>query len=330
MEKEDTEVMDMKKIIGLILVVAVTITGCGTSDIEDYRSALLMTEEINQGEIELRLNVDIIFDDMDLTDEEKRDLSYYENIDVVLKSQYDYSGDHSKAVTDVYYNLGGLGFDMTLYGQNNVTLVSLPTLDKFIEINQTMIEQEGEAAVDDNQQHAVERVIDTWNGVLKDEDVISGRKDYVMTDKGQLKTTTYTININDEQFETLKEAMMVILKDEAILESFLSESSSYSGEAMDPDVVTEFLEAALVDIGLKSFEGQAFVDFDGRLAKQIITCDLVNEETTTGEIKSFHIEFEIKYDHLGETLDIEIPVVSEEDILELNEQDTIENYLPIT
>ncbi len=315
----------MKKIIICIMTITLVVSACSTSDLEDYKNAALETEKADQGEMELRLPMDITFDEEGSTFEERRDLSYYETIDLSVKAQFDDSDQGLKVKADTYYNFGGLGFDTTMFMRGNETIIKLPMIDKYFLVEGNTLE------VVDNEKMAAQgelmkRLIEEWNAVLQDEDVFSGKKDYVMTDKGQIKTSTYTITINDDQFEVLKEGVMQVVEEENALEAFMDNSFSIGGDEMDSGHVLEYLKSILDDITLVSFEGQAFVDFDGRLVRQIMVVDLINEETTKGDVKTIHLEYEINYDHLGEKQDIDFPEIAPEDLLDVDEIENMEEY----
>lgn len=315
----------MKKIWVLLAASLLAFSGCSTSALEDYKKALIETDAYTSGVTTSDLSIDLLFDETGLSFEEIRDLSYYEHVDVVTTSTYKAEGDIEKAIVEGYFNFGGLGFDMVYYINGEEILIRLPIMDKYIDVETGTYEGE---TTNDEQSKAVRRVIDAWNSILSEEDVFSGSKAYLMTDKGQIKTTTYTVNIDENQFDIMKRVVLEIIEDEQIIDAFLKESGNmiqFDAESTD---VQANLKALLEHVSLVNFEGKAFVDFDGRLVKQTISCDLVNTSALPGDIKTLHIDYESSYDLLGEVTDIQIPIVSEDDMLDVNDDGTIEDYFP--
>ncbi len=317
----------MKKLLIALISIMMIVSGCGTSDLEDYKAALLATESFQSGTSESKLSIDLTFDETDMTFEEKRDMSYYERIQVETNMAYDYR-EVSKAIIDGYFNFGGLGFDMNYYINEDEVLIKLPILDKFLDIDAMVIEDSEDNTVNEDQERAIKKVIDTWNEVLGDEDVFSGSKAYVMTDKGQIKTTTYTINISEAQFDLLKEAFLKILDDEKIVETFLSGSEQFANIEGNQDEFTDYIRSLLKEIRLVEFSGKAYVDFDGRLVRQVLIADLINDGTEPGEVQTMHIEYETTYDQIGDDVELIMPIVNEEDILKLDDDGNIQDYFP--
>lgn len=315
----------MKKSLAVLMTTVFLLSGCGRSDLQDYQSAVLMTDAYTNGRSETSLSVDLIFNEQGLSFEEQRDLSYFEGIDMTTTMTY-IAGELFRGQMDTYFNFGGLGFDMVYYMNGDEVLIKLPIMDKYMAVSGGMDTSDTSVTMDE--EDAIKRLIDSWNGVLNEEDVFSGSKAYVMTDKGQLKTTTYTISINDDQFDVLKATLLTLLEEEEILESFLEGSGNYTSYEVDGDAVQSMVQDLLKEVTLTSFEGKAYVDFDGRLVRQDFTADLVNHSAQPGQVASLHIEYETFYDLLGQVEDLYFPEVKDEDLLKLEDGDSIQDYFP--
>lgn len=317
----------MKKIVIVLSVTLIILTGCSSSDLEDYQQALLETESYTSGITRSEMSVDIEFNEIGLEFNEIRDLSYFETIEIATTTKYNYEDDRRTALIDAYLNFGGMGFDMIYYMNDKEMLVKLPIIDKYINVGYGTV-SEDKINGDERQSMAIKKVIDEWNNVLNEEDVFSGNKAYIMTDKGQIKTTTYQVHINNEQFEILKSALLTIIADEEIVEAFLSDSEGMIDYSVTNEEIQEMMKEIVEAMSLENFEGQAFVDFDGRLVKQIFTADLVNEEAQAGEVKALHFTYETGFDQLGEVAPIVIPTIDPSEMLEMDEDSTIEDYFP--
>lgn len=317
----------MNKLVVVMGLVIGLLTSCNSSDLEDYQQALIETESYTSGVMTSELSIDLEFNEIGLEFEEMRDLSYFETIEMVTTTKYNSVGETSTAMMDVYFNFGGVGFDMIYYMSGNQMLIKLPIIDKYINVGGDTL-SEVETQGNEHQTRVVKKVIDAWSDVLNDEDVFSGKKAYIMTDKGQIKTTTYDVSINSEQFEILKKAVLTIIEDEAIVESILRDSEGmieYNISDVElQEVMKEFVEV----LSLESFEGQGFVDFDSRLLKQIFTAELVNKQAGPGEVKAIHLTYESGYDQLGEVAPIRLPNIDPSDLLEMDDDSTIEDYFP--
>lgn len=317
----------MKKIIGIGLILILILSGCGGTDLASYQKAIEETGKFEQGEMGVRVDATLTFNEEGTTFEQQRDMSYYETIALEANVQFDASDGQLNYMSQTYYNFGGLGFDMTLYRDDEETLIEVPIIDKFIRVESEGIEASTQE-LETEEIGVFKALLDQWNKVLGEEDVLSGKKAYVMTDKGQIKTTTYKIKINDDQFQMLKESMLDIIGEEGVVESLLAQGQGYIESEMKADEVEKYLQVLLGDISLVSCEGEAFVDFDGRLVKQTISIDLANNLAEKGQVATMHFDYKITYDNLGNDIEIVMPDVAPEDLIESDGIENIDSYLP--
>ena len=317
----------MHKILVALGIGLLTLTACSSSDLEDYQQALIETSAYTSGVMTSALSVEIAFNEAGLDFESVRNLSYFEAIEVVTRTEYNSEADSTTAMIDAYFNFGGMGFDMIYYMSGNEMLIKLPIIDKYIQLGYESSEEDKRQG-DLRQSMAIKKVIDEWNNVLNAEDVFSGSKAYILTDKGQIKTSTYQVVINQEQFQVIKTALLSIIADEENVDAFLKDSEGMVDMALDTVEIQTFMKEMIEAMSLESFEGQAFVDFDGRLVKQIFTVALVNQEAMPGQIKSIHFTYESGYDQLGNVAPILIPTIEPSEMLEVDENRTIDDYFP--
>lgn len=311
-----------KSYLAVVLLFVFVLAGCSTSDLAGYRAAFEETESIPRGEMSMLVDVDIVFDDSDMSFEERRDLSYFERMDLDIHSKYDESDDGYKVVSEVYSSFGGMGIDTTAYFTDDIAFLKLPIADSYIRMYDAVEPVDNKQGMETAM--AMEQFMDAWYKTLQEEDVFSGKMDFIMTDKGQIKTTTYTITINNPQFQILKDTFLDILEDKEVLKTLLSDTNQYNGEDIDLEEVQVKMRTMVEGLTLDSFDGVAYVDFDGRLVKQEIELSLLNEAVEQGEVKSATIYFEIAYDNLGVDPQIEIPNVQEEDLLQFEDIETLQ------
>lgn len=313
----------MKRLL-IVMTMVIALTGCGPSGLENYKNAVEATASYRSGATKTRLSVDIVFNETGLSPEMQRDLSYFEGMTLVNNSLYINQGEEDKAVVESYVNFGGLGFDMFYYFDQAHMLVKLPIIDKYIAIDTlapSLRNTAGSVAV-------TRALYEGWVAVLMEGNVVAGKKDYIMTNQRQIKTTTYNIKIDDSQYERLREKIIKRLEDEALLSTLVVNGKIYGQWAVDPIELTAEIKEALLAFQLESFEGKAFVDDEGRLVKQDFICILVDEATVPGEIKKMTLDYSQIFDQLGEIERVEIPMVEPSEMLEINEGDVFESYFP--
>lgn len=318
----------MKKTTITLLVLTLMLAGCGTSDLVSYREAVALTKSYDKGVSNISQTLNLTFNEEGLSEEAIRDLSYYEKIDIAMTTRYNTEGNDSVVTSDIYYNLGGLGFDMTYYLNRDEFLMKIPILDKYVRREDLTGKETPNVSSNNLQAEAIQTMVERWNEVLGEEDVLSGSKAYVMTDKGQLKTTTYTITIDDAQFRGLKNAFLDVLADPATAKAFLANGEPFIKGEMNVEEIQGHITDLVTKLTLESFEGKAYVDFDGRLVRQVFDAKLRNTTTAPGEVATMTLRYEIDFDQLGTASPIQWPTISDEEMLELKEGETINDLLP--
>ncbi len=320
-----------KSWIGIIVAIntmLIIFAGCGKTDLTAYNEAVEKTEAVLTGETLTTLNVEISYNEEGLSFDEIRELSYFEVIQMQTDMLYDAREDAFQMAMDAYFNFGGLGFDMIYYMSGDEVLVKMPLMDKYLDVQPVADESSISSTAGDVTYDAVKELLHTWSAVLEEEDVVSGQKAYVMTDKGQIKTTTYALSIDEGQFERMKEVLLDLIEDETFMDAFLSEAGNFSEQDVPAEAIRIALQEAFKSMSLVTFEGEAYVDFDGRLVKQTFECELMNESSKPGAVETIHVSYESQYDRLGEDIALVWPVLTEEDYLKFDEDSTWESYFP--
>ena len=289
----------MKRIFMTFFLLIVILTGCQRSDLADYNKAVDKTMAVETGAMNLEMSLALEFDTTDLSVEERRELSYFEDIVFDVSAVYDNRNGTANMVQNSYYNLGGMGYDMTFYMKDGEMVMLIPLLDQYVRFEEADSMSNGNAVFQD--------VIDSWQSILMEEDVFSGEKAYVTTDRGQLKTTTYHMHIDDEQFEQMKSILIEALQDQSFVEFINSQSMGAEQNKVSNDVFASNAKNLVKNLALTNFEGAAYVDFDGRLIKQTFDLVLINPSTISGELAQMNVNFSMTYDHLGEEVELSIP-----------------------
>lgn len=313
----------MKKVIITLVLLMFLMTACATDDLGDYKKAIEKTEDIDKGRMNLSINTGIDFNTEGLTDAEIRDLSYFDQMEFALDVQYDRSNGTEKAIAKSYYNFGGMGFDMGFYFNDEEAYMKVPIIDKYVSLKELEV-SENESQYDEEMcEKVLKPIFKKWNELLQQENVFKGKKTYVLTDEGQIKTTTYTIEASEEQLKALGDEMVRVIKEEELIESLIREgmkNKSFEGvEEIDPEEVVKYMEEYIDRMVLEGFKGTAYVDFDGRLIKEAYQVQISWIDSKKGEPISIDISFENKYSNLGEEQVFEFPVVKEDEWIDFED-----------
>lgn len=310
-------VFKMKKGIMLLMVLMLLITACTTDNLSDYKNAIKKTEEIDKGRMNLSIKTALEFKTEGLTDSQIRDLSYFEQMEFAMDVQYDDSSDKEKVIAKSYCNFGGMGFDMGFYFNGEKAYMKMPIIEKYMSLDDFDTTKQEEQLNGESYENLFQPILNKWNELLQQENVFKGKKTYVLTDEGQIKTTTYTIEASEEQLKAIGDELIRVIKEEEVVESFIRDgmkNNNFSGvEDIDPAIVIKHMEEYVERMVLESFKGTAYVDFDGRLIKEIYEVQINWLDAKKGEPISVNIEFENNYSHLGEEQVFEFPTVKEDE-----------------
>ncbi|PKM51584.1 MAG: hypothetical protein CVV02_06530 [Firmicutes bacterium HGW-Firmicutes-7] len=311
------------KRIWLVLALVLLLTGCSSDDLSNYKKALEETNSIEKGKIQVNVRTKIDFVSEGLTDTQIRDLSYFDQIEFDMSAQYDASSESNKVIVKSYYNFGGMGFDSKFYIDGSNMYMKMPIINGYISFNPEDLDQEKSNRIsEDVCQEIIKPVLEKWNELLKQEDVLKGKKTYVLTEEGQIKTTTYSIDASEEQLKAVGDEMISVIKDQDIIETFLREG--FKEQEVDQEDVEEILstiEGYISRLVLEGFKGIAYVDFDGRLIKEEYEINLGWISPKKGEPRSVEILFSTVHSNLGEEQVFEFPTVKEDQWINMNDFD---------
>lgn len=311
-------------IFSLMFIIVFLSTACNYSKgIEDYKKAVIKTDSIEKGTIIIEANMDIEFEKAGLSQDEIKELSYFDNIIFLMDQQYDYSNkDNHKIISKNYYNFGGMGFDSIFYMNGTESFIEIPIVGQYVKIDTKDFVIEEDNLPEEN--YMVD-FISEWNKVLNKEDVITGKKAYIITDEGQIKTTTYSINITTEQIKVLLDKLLVSLEKEQIVDEIIKMQEDINVNKVE--ILNEMKEF-ISKIKVEGFKGKAYVDFDGRLVKHEFSTVINMIDPKVKEPKKISIRFEISHTNLGKEQEFDFPVINDDDIIEVNEQMNFEEILP--
>lgn len=310
--------------LGLTLLL---LTGCTSDALGDYQKASVETGKVSRGNLKIDLNLKTKFMTEGLTMAEMNDLSYFDEIEFSMNVLYDSSKEPKRAIAWNYYNFGGMGLDSVFYMNGQEMYMKIPIADGYVNLK----DQAGEAQnlelfPEEGFNKVFEPIKEKWNEVLNQEDVFKGKKTYILTDKGQIKTTTYSIEASEEQLKAIGDTLIKTVEDQNLIEKLATEIGSDTN--VDRAFYLEQMQSYMNKIVLVGFKGDAYVDFDGRLVKEAYTISLGLKDPKKGEPSTMDIAFVVEHLSLGEEQIFEFPIVQEDEWLDISNGIDTEGLLP--
>lgn len=319
----------MKKLLFLIVgfMGLSLLAGCSSDSLSEYLEASEKTNTIEKGNTKMSLRADLDFETEGLSDKQMRELSYFDQIDIESNTQFDSSDEMEKVISKTYFNFGGVGFDSVFYMNGEQMFIQMPIIKDYIRLDSFF-----DSYLDNNEEGSFSSSEDLlrpfyerWMEILGEEDVVKGKKTYVLTDEGQIKASTYSISISKEQLKDLSNEMLKVLKDKRFFE-LVQKGAYYEGDLNEAQML-DLIEEYTNRVTLEGFEGNVYVDFDGLIVKKGYHLSLGMNDTKVGELKGIDLSFELEYANLGEEQVFQFPTVKEDEWLKV-EDANIESLLP--
>lgn len=312
-------------VLALMLAISFTLAACSADSLGDYKKAAERTDRIKMGQTGGEYSLTMDFDTEGMTEEEIKDLDYFRKVEGSFSVVSD--NEAGKGIYRNYLNLGGIGFDFDMFINGDEAFIKLPVIGKYMRLDSL---QPTEAAAQKDgkpellAQETLEGISGIWLGMLRKDDIFKGKNIVLTTPDGEVKTTEYTIKLNDEQIKTLAAGSIgLLLKDNKLKESY----ERLAAENIEP-LKDKTLEELLTDMSekldtynIESFNYTAYVDIDGYIVNErlefSIKLDNSGEDGITGmvyklDIKNWDINKEQKFD---------FPVLTEENTLDPERMD---------
>lgn len=320
--------IEMKRITAVILMVllALSLVACNTDSLLEYKKAAEKTEQIKKGHTAGEFSMAMDLNTEGMTDEELKELSYYKD----MKGSFDaiYDEDIQKVIFRNYLNLGGLGLDYDMFMNGDEMFMKLPVVGKYIklnEINSNFISEQHEDLKTENiiSKETIDGITKNWINLIKKEDVFKGKNIVLTTPDGEVKTTEYTIKLNDEQIKKLVlDSMDIVSKDEKL-------KVFYDGitKNIEPIADTTFeeqlsnIKESIDDYTVESFSYMAYVDIDGYIVNEMIELSLSVDNKDNGRLTGLNYKLGIKNWDINKDQSFEFPELTDDNTLKLDELD---------
>lgn len=311
----------MKKLLSLLLIIVLTlsISGCETNNLQAYKKASEKTASIDSGQTSGEFNMIMNFNTEGMTAEEIKELNYYKDMKVSFNSSYD--GSLKKGIYRNYLSIGGLGFDYDLYMNEDEMFLKLPIIGKYLNLkdiktnelelnNRDVIISEG----------TKDRIAANWVGLLNEDDVFIGKDIVLTTPDGEVKTTEYTIKLDNEQINKFYlDTLDIVSKDENLKVYYANMQRNieiFKDKSFEE--TTNDLKSNINNFEVNNFNYTAFVDIDGFIVNEVIELSINIYNDELGELMGIDFTFNLEKWDINKKQDFEFPVLDENNTLKID------------
>lgn len=320
----------MKKVlyIMLALLLVLSLAGCNTDNLAEYKKALEKTEGITRGQMSGEFSMSMDFDTEKLTAEEIKDLSYIKDMDGSFSVVFD--DEAEKGIFRNYFNFGGLGFDFDMYMDGTEMFMKLPVTGKYIEMNDLNTKNINEENFNEEivSEETLKQITEKWVGLMKEEDVFKGKDIILTTPDGEVKTTEYTITLSNEQIRTLVlESVEVAYKDEKLKKFFENYMRVNINDAeLSFEEILESLKNNVENYSVEYFKYTALVDIDGYIVNENIDVS-IKAENEDLMFRGMKYNLDMKNWDINKTQSFEFPVLTEENTIKIDNVEEMPDFM---
>ncbi|MEA3422836.1 MAG: hypothetical protein U9Q80_03390 [Bacillota bacterium] len=312
----------MRKIILIILLLSIiTMIGCNDKGYDDYKLALEKTNDLKSYELYWDMKVEMDYNYEGLDQDEIEMIKKYENMEMEMISIEDYREGYVDS--EIYISYGNIGFNADYFVSDQGSYLSLPFVEGYIDVSD--VEGEDFIAMDYKfliSEDTTDKIQELWIETISSENVFKGDSILIDTKDGSVKTTKYTIEINDEIFkEFMSKTLILLMKDEEFMEYLKS------SELPEDFNVTEFIEE-IKKFKLDKFLYEIYVDIDGYIVSEDIEVVIDSEQE---HLLGIDFTLSSNISNINKEFDFEFPYVDEDDLIkfdELKELDEFKEQLP--
>ncbi|WP_105615862.1 hypothetical protein [Vallitalea okinawensis] len=288
----------MKRIVALILLLSIFLTSCQVKEpLRSYSEAIERTEAVDQGQSFISIEVENTY-------REGKEIDFGDQLQFQIYSQYDFTDSKNEQLeTHSYIDVGDLGMDFSFYLKGNDIFIKLPFDENYLIIHDNTMNQEV-ATMQDEEIFTIifQPFMEKWLEVLQEENVVRGEKTIMTTEDGDVKATKYTIQLNEEQLQTLVTVLSSILKSNS--ELILSTVNNYAEFVLTEE---EFIQ--LID------------DLKSELLKSDMSITAMSYINADGFVIDTSIEYTVLYENAEMPLKSQVYTIRMEQWDIYNEQD---------
>ena len=310
----------------LILMLMVSLAGCSTNSLTEYKKAVEKTEQIKKGQTLGEFSVMMDFNTAGMTAEQIRELNYFKDMKGSFSATYD--DDSQKGIFRKYFNFGGLGFDFELFINEDEVFMKLPVIGKYMKIDEPQTSLNKEQKTNGKQafisQETPDELSTVWLGLLTEEDVFKGRNIVITTPDGEVKSKEYTIKLSAEQIRSLaEEGIDILAKDIELAKSYENYIQKNVEDLRDKslvDLLTDIKES-MKDYTLENFMYTAYVDIDGYIVNETVNFTLKVENPEQAGLAGMNYRMDTRNWGINKEQQFDFPVLTEENTFDTDELD---------
>lgn len=317
----------MKRFIAIIisLTLLISITGCSADALKVYRDAQKKTSEIKQGHLIYEVIAESKYNTEGLDEEEIKQLNYFGKVESKMDIVFKEDGENTEIISRNYFNLGGLGFDSAFYKDNEKMYIKTPILGKYVVLSNSIegINESKDYNVENNnEKEFMEKIFTTigekWVQVLKEKDVVSGKKTLLSTEDGEVKATEFSITPSEGQIkELLKEVFTLLSTNEEFMKAAALGFKTDEEYELETEKILEELQNKIMDISIYDFKYTGYIDIDGYITQEDISFKVSNENAKPKEISESNVNIHKKTLSIEKEQVFDFPQLNEENTLEL-------------
>lgn len=278
----------------MFLIVSVVFTGCqyGT-DYKDYIEASDRTDQIKKGAIAFTFSMENQMSEIvnESDDETLKQMGSWLK-KIVLNGMTHFDSDSQSSITELNYNLGGLGNDVTLYQPSKEEMyIKLPFDSRIFSLPEGQNAEQYDAFG-----KALISIGSEWAQMMQKENIFIGEKTIIQNEAGDIKATKFTVRPTTEQLDTFKSKLKVVLLDNVqLLNEVIKEQ--FSSVDLTDEELSRMIRALFDTVDIGKYEEVAYMDMDGYLVDQTISIEIKYHSTSqmTNLFESQMIEIHTSY-----------------------------------
>jgi hypothetical protein len=319
----------MKRImmVLLALMLAISLAGCSLDSLGDYKEAAEKTDQIKKGQTAGEFSVKMDFNTEGMTEEQIKELNYFRTMKGSFNAVFDEDEGVEKGIIRNYFNFGGLGFDFDLFIDGEEAYMKLPVIGKYMrleEMQSSMMQQPENGEIEIVSKETLDGINEKWLGMLKKEDIFQGKNIVLTTPDGEVKTTEYTIKLNDEQIKSLVvHSLDLLSKDEKLIENYEEYIKKNVEHLKDTSVekLLSDMKESITEYTVENFSYTAYVDIDGYIVNEMIDISLKVENTKPATATRLDYKLDIKNWDINKDQKFDFPVLTEDNTLDMDKMD---------
>ncbi len=316
----------MRKLIVTItalLVLMVTLTGCSGNKHEDYKEALIKTENIQSGKSDTRLELEMNFETEGLEEEVVKGLKTFEHVVYEGHNTFNLKNENLKIESRNFVSVGGLGINLDYHQDGDQIAIYVPMLGKYLNISADEVKEistENEKFNTFTQvklsKNTIMALEESWRNAFEAEDIVKGEKSTMETPEGDVRVVKFTVTPTEEKIKDfVVSAVQILLHDESVSELVEELSGTeellVNGEPVTEEKIEEQVKESLEFWSVEEFVVTDFIDVDGYIVQSNTSFAIRTQGQEPGSMKYMKMEIITDNYDIEKDQTIDFPVLTE-------------------